>query len=79
MNAKGTAGHAVNWLLIFLLAAPTGVFAQGSGSSAGFSQQELDQMLAPIALYPDSLLAQILISATYPVEVVQADRLGQGQ
>ena len=31
-------------------------------------------MLAPIALYPDSLLAQILMAATYPLEVVQAER-----
>jgi len=31
-------------------------------------------MLAPVALYPDSLLAQILMAATYPLEVVQADR-----
>ncbi len=34
-----------------------------------FSQQELDQMLAPIALYPDALLSQILMAATYPAEV----------
>jgi len=39
-----------------------------------FSQAELDQMLAPIALYPDQLLAQILMAATYPLEVVQAAR-----
>ena len=39
-----------------------------------FRQEELDQILAPIALYPDSLLAQILMAATYPLEVVQADR-----
>jgi hypothetical protein len=39
-----------------------------------FSQQELDQMLAPIALYPDSLLSQILMASTYPIEVVQAAR-----
>jgi hypothetical protein len=31
-------------------------------------------MLAPIALYPDSLVAQILMAATYPLEVVEADR-----
>lgn len=37
-----------------------------------FSQQELDQMLAPIALYPDPLLSQILMAATYPPEVAQA-------
>ena len=39
-----------------------------------FTQAELDQMLAPVALYPDPLLAQILMAATYPVEVVQAAR-----
>jgi len=39
-----------------------------------FSQAELDQMLAPIALYPDALLSQVLIASTYPLEIVQADR-----
>jgi len=39
-----------------------------------FSAAQLDQMLAPIALYPDELLGQILTAATYPLEVVQADR-----
>ena len=36
--------------------------------------EQLDQLLAPIALYPDNLLAQILMAATYPLEVVEADR-----
>jgi hypothetical protein len=36
--------------------------------------EELDQLVAPIALYPDTLLSQILIASTYPLEVVQADR-----
>lgn len=52
-------------------APPAAVPAQ---SQAAFSQQDLDRMLAPIALYPDSLLAQILMAATYPLEVVQAAR-----
>ena len=39
-----------------------------------FSTEELDQMTAPIALYPDDLVAQILIASTYPLEVVQAER-----
>lgn len=39
-----------------------------------YSQQDLDQMLAPIALYPDDLLAQVLMASTYPLEVVQAAR-----
>lgn len=44
------------------------------GASASLSQAELEQMLAPIALYPDSLLSHILIASTYPLEVVQAQR-----
>ena len=39
-----------------------------------YNQAELDQMLAPIALYPDALLSQILMAATYPIEVVEAAR-----
>lgn len=35
---------------------------------------QLDQLVAPIALYPDPLLAQVLIASTYPLEVVQAER-----
>ena len=35
---------------------------------------ELDQLVAPIALYPDTLLAEVLMASTYPLEVVQADR-----
>jgi len=39
-----------------------------------FTQQDLDRLLAPIALYPDPLLSQILMAATYPLEVVEAAR-----
>lgn len=39
-----------------------------------FSQEQLDQMLAPIALYPDSLLIQLMMASTYPLEIVEADR-----
>jgi hypothetical protein len=42
--------------------------------AVAFSQAELDQMLAPIALFPDSLLSQVLIAATYPLEIVEAAR-----
>jgi len=47
---------------------------QTSGTAGTFSQEQLDQLLAPVALYPDSLLAQILVASTYPLEVVEADR-----
>jgi len=50
--------------------------AESSYSSyqQSYSQQELDRMLAPIALYPDTLLSQILMASTYPLEVVEASR-----
>ena len=53
---------------------PPGLLAQGAEGPKPFTQEELDQLLAPIALHPDSLLAQILMASTYPLEVVQADR-----
>jgi len=39
-----------------------------------FSQPELDRLLAPVALYPDPLLSQVLMAATYPADVVEAAR-----
>jgi hypothetical protein len=36
--------------------------------------EQLDQLLAPIALYPDNLLSDILMAATYPLDVVEATR-----
>ncbi len=57
--------------------ADTPVAQLTSGTAAAFSQPELEQMLAPIALYPDALLAQMLMAATYPLEVVEAARWSQ--
>jgi hypothetical protein len=39
-----------------------------------FSAEQLDALLAPIALYPDPLLAQVLMASAYPVQIVQAQR-----
>ncbi|MFA6290314.1 MAG: DUF3300 domain-containing protein [Victivallales bacterium] len=39
-----------------------------------FSGAQLEQLVAPIALYPDSLLAQVLAASTYPVDIVEAAR-----
>jgi hypothetical protein len=63
-------------LLALLLALPMQTMAaNGDGTSAKKpSQEELAQLLAPIALYPDDLVTQILMASTYPLEVVQADR-----
>ena len=41
---------------------------------SGFNTQQLDALLAPIALYPDALLTQILMASTFPLQVVEAAR-----
>lgn len=48
--------------------------AQETPSEPTFKTEELDQMLAPIALYPDDLLSNVLMASTYPLDVVQAAR-----
>src|SRR6266446_890050 len=64
-----------------LMTALAAVLALGAGRELlaqddrkPFKPEELDQMLAPIALYPDSLLSQILMAASYPLEIVEAAR-----
>ncbi len=42
------------------------------------SPEQLDQLVAPIALYPDPLVAQVLTASTFPEQVVEADRWLQG-
>lgn len=44
----------------------------GAQQAPTFSREQLDQMMAPIALYPDSLLSQVLMAATYPADVADA-------
>jgi hypothetical protein len=48
--------------------------ARSQDAPKPFSKEELEQLVAPIALYPDSLVAQILMASTYPLEVVEAAR-----
>jgi hypothetical protein len=48
--------------------------ASGQQQAKTFTQQDLDELVAPIALYPDALLAQVLMAATYPLEIVEAAR-----
>jgi hypothetical protein len=67
-----------SFFAIFLLV-PFVAMAQGQNPAPAENQQllkseELDALIAPIALYPDALLAEVLMASTYPLEVVQADR-----
>jgi hypothetical protein len=43
-------------------------------AQSSFSEAQLDSLLAPVALYPDTVLSHLLIASTYPLEVVAADR-----
>jgi hypothetical protein len=66
-------------LASLVLGASSGVYGESEiqpapQAAAPLKAEQLDQMLAPIALYPDPLVAQILMAATYPLEVVEADR-----
>jgi hypothetical protein len=60
-------------------AAPAADGGQQVPQGQPLSVEQLDQLVAPIALYPDALVAQVLAAATYPTEVVEADRWRQAQ
>jgi len=69
------------WLVCAILLAVamhvTPVNAQGTPQATDpppLSKEQLEQVVAPIALYPDDLLSQVLMASTYPLEVVQAAR-----
>jgi len=66
--------------LAIMLATPFAAMAQGTSTPPPQSDQsllkpeQLEALVAPIALYPDALLVNMLAAATYPLEVVEADR-----
>jgi hypothetical protein len=74
METRTLLMRAWAWLLILLMAMPPDVIAQEAATASPFKPEELEQILATIALHPDPLISQILMASTYPLEVVQADR-----
>ena len=54
--------------------AATTATTDSATTDGGFDTEKLEQLVAPIALYPDALLMQILMGSTYPLEIVEADR-----
>jgi uncharacterized membrane protein YgcG len=55
-------------------AAAPATAAPAANKAPPFKKEELEALLAPVALYPDSLLAQIFMASTYPLEIVEAAR-----
>ena len=67
-------------LFFFVVLTPMGALAQNQPPPAAapneqlLKPEQLDALVAPIALYPDNLLSLVLMASTYPLEVVVADR-----
>ena len=72
MKTFGMLKWAAGLLMVLMAAMPVSASAQDE--QTGESREALAQMLAPIALYPDLLLSQVLMASTYPLEIVAADR-----
>ena len=76
----GKALQAIAGAVVVVILGASGAPAQSPSptpqaeAAPQLAPQQLDPMLAPIALYPDDLLADILMAATYPLEVIEADR-----
>src|SRR5215831_9292931 len=71
---------------VLLIAPQSYIFAQQPqqqpirqpASTGVLSTEQLDSLVAPLALYPDPILSQVLVASTYPLQIVQAERwLGQ--
>ncbi|GAW96128.1 MULTISPECIES: DUF3300 domain-containing protein [Colwellia] len=86
LKAKALNFSAVQYsAVLFMLLLATTLLSTTLFSAAVLAQEqqaeqesisaaELAQTLAPIALYPDTLLTHILIASTYPIEVIEAER-----
>ena len=85
IHFAGTRGAALVAALSGLLASPAGAAparqeaqaapaAQAEDASAKLSQDQLESLVAPVALYPDPLLAQCLVASTYPLDIVAAEQ-----
>jgi uncharacterized protein DUF3300 len=67
---------------VLLVAPPPYSFAQQPqqqpiqqpASTGVLSPQQLDSLVAPLALYPDPILSQVLVASTYPLQIVEAER-----
>jgi len=72
----GCAWRAFLASIVALVSAYSLAAAQPTSAPASppLTAAQLERLAAPIALYPDPLVAQILMAATYPLEIVEADR-----
>ena len=62
------------WLVVALAMATQRPARASPPQAPAFKPEEIEALVAPIALYPDSLLSQVLMASTYPLEIVYAAR-----
>jgi hypothetical protein len=76
MTSKHTIALLLSgWIVVGTLCPPLAAQTEQTPAPVvSQSPEQVEQLVAPIALYPDELVAQILAAATYPPEVVEADR-----
>src|SRR5215470_16841508 len=81
---RRTLNHSLVFLLSIFMTAPAeltlgqtppeSASAASDESGPALSPDQIESLVAPIALYPDPLLAQVLVAATYPLQVVEAQQ-----
>jgi hypothetical protein len=79
MSSKSCRLGAAIFALFFLHAeapgySPQNALSAGPPPGAALSPQQLDDLVAPIALYPDPLVGEVLAASTYPLEIAEAEQ-----
>ena len=81
MRKVTAARGLISFVLLSLSLIGADVKAQAQTESAAtaspqqkLGREQLDQLVAPIALYPDNLLSEVLMASTYPIDIVNAER-----
>src|SRR5579872_507030 len=75
---RSSLGRTLAGVAILLIGTAAGLPAQALPAAGPNAQQpllspdQLDDLVAPIALYPDPLVSQVLVACSYPLEVVEA-------
>lgn len=79
-SARSAAWLTAFWLAVAAPASAVGAEAKAEEEAVErLSAEELETLVAPVALYPDDLLAIVLPASTYPLQVVQAARFLEGR
>ena len=77
MQTKHFLARGLAWMMILVLAIPPGIIAQQAQTNAVFEAGRIRANLGADRALSHSLVAQILMASTYPLEVVQADRFAK--